>query len=134
MKYRGIGQGSTDEVATRDLKQELMEKEQRHQDNVDASLRRKGLMEEPPDINMNKGPQVIPSLTDADLAQFGDSDDSDSSSEETSEEEEEDEEQQLREELAKIKREREEERKRQQEKERKNWPKLNEKGKKKGRS
>merc|ERR1719373_309162 len=73
MKVRGVGQNSESEVAARDLKAELLQREKEHEEQLLLEKRRKGLVE---DTSVEKEQLLI---TDADLEKFDDADDSDSS-------------------------------------------------------
>lgn len=141
LKVRKIGQGSAEEIEVRDLKAELLRREQEHYEKIDLERRRQGL---PPLLALKQGlnPEVSTEEKQGgvvDLSQFDDSDDrfsdeeqevksngetmaenDEQEDEEQQEEEEEDddeEEEELLRELEKIKREREEEKKRRREEE-----------------
>lgn len=110
MKYRAMGQGSAEELAARDLMAELEFREQKHNDQVDSNLRRKGLLNSD-SMELANGTKPL-ALENIDLDKFADSDDSDSSDDSSSsDEDEDDDEEQIKRELRRIKLEREKERK-----------------------
>eukprot|EP01084_Bolivina_argentea_P180519 311885_1 len=107
LKIRQPGQNTTQEIAQRDLKAELDEREAQYYEKKRLEKQRQGLLPEPAALESGTNQTTLALTYEKELAAFDDSDDddSDSSDDEDSELDSEDEEKALMAELAAIKKE-----------------------------
>jgi protein CWC15 len=112
LKYRQRGQNAPEEIARRDLRQELENREQAHTDAIEHTKKREGVLDARENVLTENAAPAQLALDDAELAQFAMdrdvSDDEESDDEDMSDSsDEDDEEAELMRELEKIKAERE---------------------------
>eukprot|EP00457_Paulinella_chromatophora_P016419 gb/GEZN01017224.1/.p1 GENE.gb/GEZN01017224.1/~~gb/GEZN01017224.1/.p1 ORF type:complete len:257 (+),score=53.98 gb/GEZN01017224.1/:96-773(+) len=112
LKFRQIGQGAPQELALRDMDEELKEREREHSAKTLQEQRRAGLLP-----YAQAAPDPTKQMAQIDMAQYDDSDDEDDDDSENESDDGEDEEAELLKELEKIKKEREEEKRRKEEEE-----------------
>lgn len=108
LKLRQVGQNSKDEVALRDLKAELEDREDKHWAKTNNEKMRKGQ-----NLLPDKSQDITKVMKNVDWDKFDDDDDTDDEdSDDSDSDDDDDEEAELMKELEKIKKEREQERKR----------------------
>eukprot|EP01084_Bolivina_argentea_P144621 253688_1 len=109
MKHRKPGQNTTQEIAERDLKAELEERESKFHEKIELEKQRQGLLTDP--VKENENTPCLAITYRKELEAFDDGDESEESSEDDSDEDSdldsEDEEKLLMAELAAIKKEKE---------------------------
>jgi len=110
LKVRQPGQGAPEDIAVRDLKAELQQREREHKDKQDDEKKKKGLL---PYAEKSVDPSKL--LQSAELKKFDDSDES--GGEDSEDEDSDDEEAELQKELARLRKEKEDDKKRKEEKE-----------------
>eukprot|EP00808_Paulinella_micropora_P002468 g33354.t1 len=112
LKFRQVGQGAPEELALRDMQEELEQREREHSTKTLQEQRRAGLLP-----YSQNAPDPTKQMAQIDMSQFDDSDDEDDDDSDKESEDGEDEEAELLKELEKIKQERAEEQRRKEEEE-----------------